>query len=170
MFKWFGWLAVGLGLIGSALAIPAPVFNWFTADDFRLKAALRIVKDDTRKEPQEAKICASPGIPQAASRLDPKELATLADFWLKLRNAAEQRADWYYVALIAAFAALMSGYEKLRQEPVVGRTLLVALGVGGMFAGFWIGHAGLYDVGRMNLVGQILECNPASAGLGVKNG
>jgi len=169
--KWvvFGLVLIGIG-IGSAVKMSQEVYSRRTARDFRLTAALDIAVDDARRKGEEAKICASPSIRQAASQLKTKELATLVDFWLKLRNAAEQRADWYYVALIAAFAALMSGYEKLRQEPVVACTLLGALGFGAGFAGFWIGNAGLYDVGRINLIGQILECSPASERLGVTNG
>ena len=169
--KWLPWVVGVLAFIGiGSVPISAQVYRFLTADDFRLNAALQIAKDDRRDKPKWAKICANPDILQAARQLGTTELPKLVDFWLKLRNAAEQRADWYYVALIAALAALMSGYEKLRQEPVVFCILLGVLGLGGVFAGFWIGHASLYDVGRINLIGQILECSPASAGFGVKNG
>jgi hypothetical protein len=155
-------VAVGLSLASvSVYAIPAAVFSQLVAHDPRLKTAIEIVTDSN---------CAITGISQSELASGGKDLATLADLWLKLRNAAEQRTDWYYVALIAAFAALMSGYEKLKQAFITGQVLLIVLGVGGIFAGFWIGHAVLYDVGRLNLVGQILDCSAFSKGLGLKDG
>src|SRR5437879_3004068 len=140
-------------VIGVLLILAVVIFSVFWIP---VEAVERLVKGDPLLQKALALGSGPSSCPgTVASRIGPEgkdELTTLADFWLKLRNSAEQRADWFYVALIAGLAAVMSGYDKLQKALTTGRILLLTLGIGGLFAGFWIAHATLYDVGRINLV------------------
>jgi hypothetical protein len=94
----------------------------------------------------------------------------LVEFWLKLRAAVEQRANWYYVGLFAGLAALMTGFEKLREAGATGFVLVLAVGVAGIVGGFGVGTAHLYDIARINRIGSVLEQIPDSDRLGLRHG